>query len=67
MDVKLGGTGFARQLSKALCQLFLKVIVEAVLGAEENDATLGDFMKVSMSPGTCESNELELTGDRQIS
>lgn len=42
MDVDPGATGLAAKLTKALRKLYLEVIVEGVLSAEENDTALGD-------------------------
>ena len=40
MNMQSGGAGFARELAKALGQLFLEVVVQSVLGAEEDNAAL---------------------------
>lgn len=41
MNMKLGSSGFAGELAQALCQFLLEIIVEVILFAEEDDATLG--------------------------
>lgn len=45
VDVQLGSGRFARQLAQALSELLLKIIVEAVLLAEEDNAALRDCSK----------------------
>ena len=41
--MKLRRAWFTRHLSKTMSELFLEVVVEAILGAKENNATLGDY------------------------
>ena len=43
VDVQFRGARLAGQLTEALSELFLETVVQAVLGAEEDDAALGDW------------------------
>lgn len=43
MNVEGGILGFAGELAEAVVELLLEVIGEVVLGAEEDDAALGDW------------------------
>jgi hypothetical protein len=44
VDVQSGRCGLARQLAQPVDQLLLQVVGEVVLGAEEDDAALGDWV-----------------------
>ena len=48
MDVKRRSAGFATQLAKTVYELFLKLIGEIILGAEEDYATLCNWESVSL-------------------
>ena len=48
VDVQCRRAGLAGELAEALGQLFLEVVVERVLGAEEYNAALGDWFGISM-------------------
>jgi len=43
VDVQARGRRLARELAEALDELLLQLVGDAVLGAEEDDAALGDF------------------------
>ena len=42
VDVQARGSRLARQLAQTINELFLQVVGQVVLGAEEDDTTLGD-------------------------
>lgn len=42
MNVQLRGLRLAREFPEALSKLFLKIVVQAVLSAEENHSSLGN-------------------------
>ena len=44
VDVQARRGGFAGQLAEAVDEFLLEVICQVVLGAEEDDAALGDFL-----------------------
>jgi hypothetical protein len=56
MDVQAGGFRTAGKFSKAQDEVFLDVVGEVVLGAEEDDATFGDYIFVS-TPLESQSHE----------
>ena len=48
MYMQRRGARLAGELAEALGQLFLEIIIERVLGAEENDAALGYWFEMSI-------------------
>ena len=51
MDMQRRRAGLAGELTEALGQLFLEVVAQGVLGAEENNAALGDWFELSIYNG----------------
>ncbi len=43
VDVQTRGSGLSGQFAQTIDKLFLQVVGQVVLGAEEDDATLGDW------------------------
>jgi hypothetical protein len=48
VNVQARGAWLARELAKSLNKLLLQVIVETILLAEEDDASLGDWCFISI-------------------
>lgn len=59
VDVQAGGGRAAGELTQAEDELFLKVVGEVVLGAEEDDAAAGDCHVFGSVPGTGKGDEGE--------
>lgn len=48
-----GRLGFPRQLAQSVNELLLQLVGEVILGAEKDDAALGDFVCVCVCSAVC--------------
>ena len=53
VDVQFRGAGLAGKLAEPLSELFLEIVVQTVLRAEEDDAALGDWGEISALAYVC--------------